>query len=173
MNYIYVICFLLIASFSIAEELGLKTLILSTKDSTEVASVKLSLDSYGIKYDHVELKLKELTGNLTLYDENHNPKYNMVVLTSGKLTLLDETYSWVSVLDEQQWAYLDQYEIDNNIRRITLSDSPDPVLGISIYDQNNWGNDKTQSMIKADNSIADEMFTNAGIKFNAALDTLG
>ncbi|OUM60468.1 hypothetical protein PIROE2DRAFT_46235, partial [Piromyces sp. E2] len=97
----------------------------------------------------------------------------MIVLTSGKLTLLDESFNWVSVLNDQQWAYLDQYEIDNNIRRITLSDSPDPVLGVSIYDQNNWGNDKTQSMIKADNAIADEMFSGAGIKFNAALDTLG
>jgi len=173
MNFSWIIVLLSLLSSVFAGELGLKTLILSTKGSTEAAAVKLSLDSYGIKYDHIELKIKELVGNLTLYDEHKNPKYNMIVLTSGKLTQLDENFRWTSVLSDEQWAYIDQYEVDNKIRRITLSDTPDPVLGISIYDPDNWGSDKTQAMIKADNTIADEMYAIAGIKPTAKLDTLG
>jgi len=173
MNYSFLIFLLSLFACAFAGELGLKTLILSASGSTEASAVKLSLNSYGIPYDHIELKLKELEGNLTLYDDDNNPKYNMIVLTSGKLTLLDENFKWVSVLSDEQWAYLDQYEIDNNIRRITLSDVPDSSLGISIYDETHWGTDVTQTMIKADNDIADGMYSLAGIMPTAKLDTLG
>jgi len=173
MNYLYLITLLFtFLNLAFAAELGLKTLIISAKGS-DVAAIKLSLDSYGILYDHVELKINELQGNLSLYDSKKNPKYNMIVLASGKLTLKDDSSNYVSVLNDEQWAYLDQYEIDNKVRRVTISDSSDSTLGISIYDTNKWGTSNTQNLIKADNSIANEMFNNAGLKFNAPINTKG
>jgi len=158
MNYSFLILLLSLFTCTFAGKIGLKTLILSVSGSTDADAIKLSLNSYGIPFDHIELKLKELEGNLTLYDDNNNPKYNMIILTSGNLTLLDENFKWVSVLSDEQWAYLDQYEIDNKIRRITISDTPDAKLGISIYDPDNWGSSSVQTMVKADNKISMRCF---------------
>ncbi len=154
-------------NYSFAAELGLKTLLLSAKGNN-VSAIKLALNSYGILYDHVELKVNELSGNLSLYDKNNNPKYNMIVLATGKLTINSE-----SVLNDKQWAYLDQYEADNNVRRVVISDSADSSLGITLYDSNKGGTSNTQNLIKANNAIANEIFTKAGIKSNAPLNTYG
>jgi len=74
MNYLYLITLLFtFLNLAFAAELGLKTLIISAKGS-DVAAIKLSLDSYGILYDHVELKINELQGNLSLYDSKKKSK---------------------------------------------------------------------------------------------------
>jgi len=153
--------------------IGLKALILHTQNDESFQSISYGLESYGISYDTFIINNTEnvLTGNLPLYDEEGNPKYYLIILTSGKLSSVTEDGNTATSLNDQQWAYLDAYEQTYKIRRVTFSDTPEAITGTAIYDAVNWGNTYIQKMVGADNAIADDIYGKAGVKKDAPIAT--
>jgi len=153
--------------------IGLKALILHSQKDETYQNTIYGLQSYDISYDSVLIDNTDnvLTGNLPLYDGLGNPKYYLIIITSGKLSSLNVDGSYSSSLTDEQWAYLDAYEQTYKIRRITFSDTPDIITGTAIYDAVTWGNTYVQKIVGADNPIADEIYNKAGIKKDAPIAT--
>ncbi|ORX79585.1 hypothetical protein BCR32DRAFT_205435 [Anaeromyces robustus] len=153
--------------------IGIKVLLLHTSNDETFQNTVYGLESYGIPYDAFLINNTEnvLNGNLSLYDEEGNPKYYLVILTSGQLSSITPDGDYASSLSDEQWTYLDVYEQTYHIRRITFSDTPGIVTGTSIYDVSTWGNSYIQKIVGADNEIANEIYKNAGIKKDAPIAT--
>jgi len=155
------------------KSITLKTLVLSTF-SGESESIIGNLNSYGIPFDYIEFSpSNQLKGNLTLYDENNEPKYNLVVINGGYLSY-ETNNTWVSALNKEQWAYLEEYEAKNSVRRVVLSEDISYNPEIKLQDQNNWGETKDkQDLIVADDDEIKNIFKEARVKITAPLDVNG
>jgi len=153
--------------------IGLKALVLHSQEDETFQNTIYGLESYSIPYDAYLINNTDhiLTGNLALYDEQGNPKYYLIIVTSGKLSSLTADDNYSSSLTDEQWAYLDAYEQTFNIRRVTFSDTPEAVTGTAIYDASTWGNTYIQKIVGADNDIANEIYRRAGIKKDAPIAT--
>ncbi|ORX56605.1 hypothetical protein BCR36DRAFT_280357 [Piromyces finnis] len=153
--------------------IGLKALVLHTQEDETFQNTIYGLESYGIPFDAFIINNTDhiLTGNLSLYDEEGNPKYYLVILISGKLSSETADKTFTSSLSDEQWAYLDAYEQTFNVRRVTFSDTPESITGTSIYDASTWGNTYIQKIVGADNEIANEIYKRAGIKKDAPIAT--
>eukprot|EP00833_Pecoramyces_ruminatium_P006869 jgi/Orpsp1_1/1180901/evm.model.c7180000075072.1 len=175
MNILYKV--LLFAYFCIASvhsfTIGLKALILHSQADETFQNTIYGLESYGIDYDSIIINNTDnvLNGNLPLYDEDGNPKYYLIIITSGKLSSVTVDGSYASSLTDEQWSYLDTYEKTYNVRRVTFSDTPDTATGTAIYDATTWGNTYIQKIVGADNKIANEIYEKAGIKKDAPIST--
>jgi len=165
------ICFCI--SYIYSYTIDLKVLILHSQDDETFQNTVSGLESYGIEYDHILIDNTNhvLSGNLPLYDEQSNPKYYLIIITSGHLLSVTKDGNRSSSLTDEQWSYLDTYEQIYNIRRVTFSDSPETITGTSIYDSTNWGNTYIQKIVGADNNIANEIYNKAGIKKDAPIAT--
>jgi len=155
------------------KSITLKTLVLSTAGS-ENESITVNLNSYGIPYDIIEFSPSNpLKGNLTLYDENNDPKYNLVVINGGYLSIQINNI-WISALNKKQWAYLEEYEAKNSVRRVVLSEDISYNPEVKLNDQNNWGETKDkQDLIVSDTDEIKNIFKEARVKFTAPLDVNG
>jgi len=77
---------MLISMVASKQSITMKTLVLSTKNMDN-EFITLNLNSYGIPFDIIQLKNKNsITGNLTMYDSDNQPKYNLIVVNGGRLS---------------------------------------------------------------------------------------
>jgi len=104
---------------SCKQAITMKALVLTA--TLDVEAVKITFDSYGIPYDIVKITSKNNLENLNLYNDNNEPKYNLIIINGGNLLLEDNGKS-ISALSEEQWKELNNYESKHNIRRVILSD---------------------------------------------------
>eukprot|EP00833_Pecoramyces_ruminatium_P013639 jgi/Orpsp1_1/1187671/evm.model.d7180000059335.1 len=155
------------------QSITMRTLVLSTAQS-ENEAITMNLNSYGIPFDVIEFSASNtLTGNLTLYDENKDPKYNLIVINGGYLSY-EANNMWVSALSKEQWAYLEEYEARNGVRRVVISEDISYNPEIALYDSNNWGESKDkQSLIVDDDDEIKNIFKDSRIKITAPLDVNG
>ena len=155
------------------QNITMKTLVLSTTN-TESEAITLNLNSYGIPYDIIEFSdSNKLEGNLTLYNENSEPKYNLVVVNGGYLSYPSGDM-WVSALSAEQWAYLNEYEARNGVRRVVISEDISYNPEIALDDPNNWGESKDkQDLIVESSDEVKNLFNEARIKITAPLDVNG
>jgi len=153
--------------------IGLKTLILHTQEDETFQNIVYGLESYGIDHDDILINNTNnvLEGNLPLFDEGGNPKYYLIIITSGHLSSITIDGSYTSSLSDEQWSYLSNYEQTYNIRRVTFSDTPEAETGTKIYDVASWGNTYIQKIVGADNDIANDIYKKAGIKKDAPIAT--
>ncbi|OUM65893.1 hypothetical protein PIROE2DRAFT_7054 [Piromyces sp. E2] len=137
-------------------------------------TLTLNLNSYGIPYDLLEFTpTNMLKGNLTLYNENNEPKYNLVIINGGDLIFEVENL-WVSALSVDQWAYLEEYEAKNGIRRVVISEDVSANREVELYDPNNWGESlDNQPLIVEESSEIQKIFNDARIKITAPLNVNG
>ncbi|OUM66708.1 carbohydrate-binding module family 1 protein [Piromyces sp. E2] len=133
------------------QSITMKTLILSTSN-LDNNCITLHLKSYGIPYDIINFSHENiLNGNLTLYNENNEPKYNLVVINGGGL-LYELNNLWVSALSRVQWAYLEEYEAKNSVRRIVISEDVSSNPEVQLADPNNWGETLSNQPLYVENT---------------------
>jgi len=156
-----------------SQKITMKTLVLSTV-SAENESITLNLNSYGIPYDLIQFSSSEkLEGNLTLYDDNNDPKYNLIVVNGGYLSYESDNM-WVSALSPAQWAYLNEYEARNGVRRVVISEDISYNPEFELADANNWGESKDkQDLIVETSDEIKKVFNDARIKITAPFDVNG
>jgi len=161
---------LTVTMVSCKKSINMKALVLTT-EGTETDAIELNFNSYGIPYDMIEFTSSDpFTGNLSLYDEDNDPKYNLIVINGGYL-LYDLNGDWVSALDEKQWELLNDYEAKNNVRRIVISDDVSTREDCTIEDESHWGDTKEDQPLIADKSDEiQKIFNDAGVKINAPLN---
>jgi len=155
------------------QAINMRTLVLSTA-SGDSEAITLNLNSYGIPFDIIEFSsTKTLTGNLTLYNEDKEPKYNLVVVNGGYLSY-ENNGTWVSALNAEQWAYLEEYEAKNSVRRVVISEDISYNPEVKLADPNNWGEtkDKQELIVETSDEIKN-IFKDARIKITAPLDVNG
>lgn len=151
-------------------DVDMKILVIST---TKPASIIKTLQSYSIEYDYLEYNYENpLKGDLPLYTEDEKPKYYGVVLGNGALSVYFEKEDrWGSILTDEQWDYLKDYQKKFGVRVVALDDNPEWEYGTSIADSNVWGTDSVQKMKVSDNEYAKSLFENAGIKTSIELES--
>ena len=155
------------------QSINMKALVLSTAQ-TESDTITLNLNSYGIPYDLIEFTPSNmLKGNLTLYNDNNEPKYNLVVINGGDLIFEVENL-WISALSVEQWAYLEEYEAKNGIRRVVISEDVSANRDVELNDPNNWGTavDDQPLMVEESNEVK-KIFNDARVKITAPLNVNG
>jgi len=161
---------LLATAVAAKEAIQMKALVLSTT-SYDANYITLNFQSYGIPYDIVKLTKEGISGNLSLYDENNEPKYSLIVVNGGALAL-EVNGSYVSSLTKSQWEYLEDYEAKNGVRRVVIEEeiySDDTE--IVIENPNKWGYTlANQPLIVDDSDLVKKIFDDAGIKITAPLD---
>ncbi|OUM66707.1 hypothetical protein PIROE2DRAFT_29580, partial [Piromyces sp. E2] len=152
------------------QNITMKTLVLTTHQ-IDSDVITLNLQSYGIPYDIVEVNPDNLLkGNLTLYDDNNEPKYNLVVVNGGDL-VLEIDNMWKSALTTEQWAYLEEYESKFNIRRVVLSENMAYNPQFKLTDPNNWGETlENKPLIVEQSDEIKRIFDDARVKITAPLN---
>jgi len=165
-----VVMVLTLAMVSCKKSINMKALVLTTEGNGS-DSIVLNFKSYGIPYEMIEFKSSApFTGSLELYDEDNNPKYNLIVINGGDL-LYDYNGMWISALDKKQWNLLNDYEAKNNVRRIVISDDVSTREDCTIEDESHWGDTKEDQPLIADKSDEiQKIFNDAGVKINAPLN---
>jgi len=155
------------------QSISMKALVLSTKD-VDNKFITLNFQSYGIPYDMLQFSKSNLPkGNLTLYDSNNDPKYNIIVIHGGYLSY-ESNGSWVSSLTPEQWAYLEEYEAKNKIRRIVIEEEVSTNPQIALENSNQWGATKdNQPLIVENSSEIKKIFSDARMKINAPINVNG
>ena len=152
------------------QSITMKTLILATSqmDSQPIFE---HMQSYGIPYDYMEFSPSTVfKGNITLYNENNEPKYNLIVINGGNL-IFERNGLWVSALTAKQWANIDEYERNNSIRRVVISDDVSSNVNVELNDPNNWGDTfENQPVIFEQSEEIVKVFNDARIKLTAPLN---
>ena len=155
---------------SCKKSINMKTLVLTT-EGIETDAIILNFDSYGIPYDMITFKPSEpFVGNLSLYDKDNDPKYNLIVVNGGDL-IYEVNGSWISALSNQQWAYIEDYEAKNSVRRVIISDDISYKTDVTLENMDNWGDTLSEQPLLAENSDeVKKIFSGAGVKITAPLD---
>jgi len=161
---------MLIAAAYAKNTVVMKALVLTTA-SSESDYITKNFQSYGIPFDIIKLSKSNLiSGNLSLYGSNNEPKYNLIVINGGKLQY-ESNGSWVSALTEKQWASLEEYEAANSVRRVVIEEEP---IGSDQYQLENlskYGDTiKKQPLIVENSSEVSNIFKAAGVKTSAPLN---
>jgi len=148
----------------------MRTLVLTTEGMASDA-ITMNLQSYGIPYDVIEFKPSDpFQGQLSLYDENEQPKYNLVVVNGGELSY-EVNGSWVSALNNKQWSYLEDYESKNSVRRVIISDEISEKTDVVLEDESVWGDTlEVQPLMVEKSDEVKKIFNDAGVKITAPLD---
>jgi len=168
MNIFRVIGFSMLIAVAFAKEtLVMKALVLTTATS-EYDYITKNFQSYGIPYDIIKLSKSNLiSGNLSLYDSNNAPKYSLIVINGGKLQY-ESGGQWISSLTDEQWAYLEQYEATNGVRRVVIDDEPIGSDQYQLEDLSQYGYTKSeQPLIVDDSNEVKNIFKAAGVKTDA------
>lgn len=118
--------------------IGAKLLLLAAsndpnEDAPAIQFVSQTLNSYGIPFDTLILshdKKKVSNNNLPLYTKDGSPKYYGIITTSGQLTYINQLGIEASVLNQQQWINLIEYENRYSIRRVSMYSYPHAALGV-------------------------------------------
>ncbi|OUM62721.1 hypothetical protein PIROE2DRAFT_61717 [Piromyces sp. E2] len=139
------------------QAITMKALVLSTA-SIESDTITLNLKSYGIPYDLIEFSpTSMLKGNLTLYNDNAEPKYNLVVINGGDLVFEVDSL-WISALSVEQWAYLDEYEAANSVRRVVISEDAAINTDVELAEPTNWGETKNNQPLFVESTEKSKKF---------------
>jgi len=164
-----IVTFIVMTMVACQQSITMKALVLSTSQAIS-DTITLNLNAYGIPYDLIEFSPSSLLqGNLTLYD-NDEPKYNMVILNGGDL-LFEVDGLWISALSVEQWAYLEEYESKNSIRRIVISEDVSSNPDVELYDPNNWGSSlEKQDLVVEESAEVKAIFNEARVKITAPLN---
>ncbi len=124
-------------------EIGMKILFISVyPDAAQEPAVdlaKIVFQGRGIPYDHFVVRRAEgiLRSDLpTLVDQDGNPKYYGVVLSTSELGF-SENGIYKSALSTEQWEALVNYERTYNVRRVSLYSYPSSAIGVELVDGNN------------------------------------
>ncbi|ORX42289.1 hypothetical protein BCR36DRAFT_587301 [Piromyces finnis] len=155
---------------SCKKSINMKTLVLTT-EGLGTDTIKLNFQSYGIPYDMIEFKPSEpFTGNLDLYDENNDPKYNLIVVNGGNL-IYEVDGRWISALSANQWSFIEEYEAKNSIRRVIISDDISYRTDIALENPNNWGQSLSDQPLMVEKSEeVQKIFDDARVKITAPIN---
>jgi len=164
---------MLIAIAYAKDTVVMKALVLTTS-SSEYDYITLTFNAYGIPFDIIKFSPSErLSGNLKLYDSNNEPKYNLIVVNGGNL-VYESNGKWISSLTDEQWAYLEEYEVTNGIRRVVIEEEPTGNTQFQLEDPNKYGTTvKKQPLIVETSDEVVQLFKATGIKTTAPLDING
>jgi len=165
---------MLIAAAYAKNTVIMKALVLTTT-TIESDYITKNFQSYGIPFDIIKLSKSNLiSGNLSLYGSNNEPKYNLIVINGGKLQYETSKNNWVSALTDQQWAYLEEYEAANSVRRVVIDDEPIGSDQFQLENLNHYGDQKEEQPLIVDSSSeVSAIFKAAGVKTNAPLNIDG
>ncbi|KAG4092075.1 carbohydrate-binding module family 1 protein [Neocallimastix lanati (nom. inval.)] len=148
--------------------LTMKALVLTLPNSLTDA-ITLGLESYGIPYDIVS----SYDEDLKLYDDDNQPKYNLVIVNGGNL-LHESNGLWISAMSAEQWNVLDEFEAKYRVRRVIISDDVSSNPNVGLFDPNNWGEALDDQPLAVENSKeVQQIFKAAGVKITAPLEVNG
>jgi len=171
MNIFRIIGMAMIIAIAYAKETVVMKALVLTTTSMEYNYITNTFQAYGIPFDILKFSSSErLSGNLKLYDSNNEPKYNLIVINGGGL-VYESSGSWISALTDDQWAYLEEYEVTNGVRRVVIEEEPTGNTQIQLEDPNKYGTTKKkQPLIVETSDEVVQLFKDAGVKTTAPLD---
>jgi len=155
------------------QTITMKALVLTTAQRP-LDTITLNLQSYGIPYDLITFSPEEtFTGNLSLYNEKNEPKYNLIIINGGQL-VYEVDNQWVSALSPEQWDSINEYEAKNSVRRVVFSENVSSCEEVELYEANDWGNTLDEQPLAIESSSeVKAIFQEARVKPDAPLNVNG